>query len=583
MPDLKLLRIEDGDSQKNFVDKINSNFSNTVDFGGGPYGKIGPIGPQGEQGSVGPTGSYGDPGQRGNIWTVGPTQPSVSNSILGDFWIDTSNFNSVYVFNSSNVWESYGFSMASQDLFRIYGPLRTSSGMSTKSGYFISSLTPEDYTVVLSDSNFDDSPSGTSKYTFNPQYSKFVISTNSIYEGRKIIEFTKGVYSSDKSFYSKTPGFIWTSGATADRGSYGLTLSAQGGLFLDVPNSNLNLSSVTKDFTIKSEGFNLNMPSGNPFSLNSRFGNIVLDITNSKTLTFSTSNISYINNRFVFGVPLSFYSSPSESNSPVWIQTTVPGASNFRHRSSVGSSRNYSIFSVYGIATTVQTVMDLKSTGELYYNRRVDAVQAAQSPVNTTGATAYIGSSPGTATTVYWIPVLPTVALTSAASSASVKANTGVDFVIDPSYYNGDGSHDVGISLWTPAATGSTGYLGWLNLVAPNESMTIRVRTAKPNQYFRFLGLNTDSSQTTAPNGTYSNPVGNGQFVDVSGSTSRGASSVDFTIVNIDGPGATGSGSRWFKVYYSAYGGNLGVNVSSGYGKDTVKCGILYTYNSMPY
>jgi len=42
MPDLKLVRIENGDSQKVFIDKINQNFNNILGFGGGPYGKVGP-------------------------------------------------------------------------------------------------------------------------------------------------------------------------------------------------------------------------------------------------------------------------------------------------------------------------------------------------------------------------------------------------------------------------------------------------------------------------------------------------------------------------------------------------------------
>jgi len=71
MPDLKLLRIEEGDNQKNLVDKVNSNFSNIITFGGGPYGKLGQEGPEGDKGATGPVGSYGDMGARGSIWVVG--------------------------------------------------------------------------------------------------------------------------------------------------------------------------------------------------------------------------------------------------------------------------------------------------------------------------------------------------------------------------------------------------------------------------------------------------------------------------------------------------------------------------------
>ena len=72
MADLKLLRIEDGDSQSNLTDKANYNFASLLASGGGPYGRIGPIGPDGAKGSSGPVGSYGYFGGRGTIWTVGP-------------------------------------------------------------------------------------------------------------------------------------------------------------------------------------------------------------------------------------------------------------------------------------------------------------------------------------------------------------------------------------------------------------------------------------------------------------------------------------------------------------------------------
>jgi len=41
--------------------------------------------------------------------------------------------------------------------------------------------------------------------------------------------------------------------------------------------------------------------------------------------------------------------------------------------------------------------------------------------------------------------------------------------------------------------------------------------------------------------------------------------------MNIAGTGATSASRRWFKVYYSAYGGNIVGN----------ECGVMYTANSI--
>ena len=142
MPDLKLFRIEKGDSQKNLVDKINRNFSNIIVFGGGPYGKAGGEGAQGDPGLTGPVGSFGSPGNRGSIWSVGPIEPSPTGGFSSDFWLDSSNFNNVYQLSSGS-WLPYGFSLLGQDLFRVSEPVTTTSGNSSFSGYYLASINPE--------------------------------------------------------------------------------------------------------------------------------------------------------------------------------------------------------------------------------------------------------------------------------------------------------------------------------------------------------------------------------------------------------------------------------------------------------
>ena len=142
-------------------------------------------------------------------------------------------------------------------------------------------------------------------------------------------------------------------------------------------------------------------------------------------------------------------------------------------------------------------------------------------------------------------------------------ANNGIDYTIDKSGSAAPGER--GICVWVPGVGGSVGNNGgWLNLVDSNESVSFRVHSSKPlTDKFRYIGLNTSSLPNVAPNNTVS---GNYSYADLG--SGLGASTVDFTIINVTSPGGTGSNKRWFKVYYSAWGGNL----------TNIQCGTLSTY-----
>jgi hypothetical protein len=99
-----------------------------------------------------------------------------------------------------------------------------------------------------------------------------------------------------------------------------------------------------------------------------------------------------------------------------------------------------------------------------------------------------------------------------------------------------------------------------------HEAINFRVRTDSESKLIRFLGLNTSSTFNIAP----SAPLSSFQAVDLTGSDSFGASHIDFTIMNLNQGASIASSVRWFKVYYSAYGGNI---VGS-------KCGVMYTTGS---
>ena len=574
MPDLKLLRIEEGDNQKILVDKINSNFSDILTFGGGPYGKIGDQGPQGDSGQIGPIGSYGDMGSRGSIWTIGATDPGLTGYLNNDFWLNTRPElgNPIYQFSSTG-WNQYGFGILSADIFKTYANLPTLSGNSTYTGYTLRSVNPSNYTLVLS----DNSLAGASAST-NPQYSKVVIAINGGATGKNLMEFTKGSYSADTAFNTKTPRFYWTSTATTTALKYGLSWKNGDSLFFDIPLGQLKLSTTTNggsDSRYRSTGFNLNLAGSQGLSVTTG-GNFILNHKSTGTLLLSNRNIGAYFSFTMPGVSFNFTNPLNNSLPPLWIESTLSNSGNLRHRTNVISSRVSRLFQAY---TLSENIFDVKANGEVWYNKRINSIQPAQTVTPTvTGNTNIAGPT----VSVQWYTAIPGAIYSGAGGTASqrISSNNGSDFVISPSTY-GPGS-TIGVCLWTPA-TGGASFAdeenngGWLNMLNNHEAINFTVRTDSDSKYIRFLGLNTSNTFSDAPYG----PTGSAQAIDLTGATSSGASHVDFTIMNINRPsnvypppnGGTGAANRWFKVYYSAYGGNISGS----------KCGVMYTTNSTAF
>jgi len=581
MPDLKLLRIEEGDNQKVLVDKINSNFSDILTFGGGPYGKIGEQGPQGNPGQIGPTGSYGDMGSRGTIWTIGATDPGLTGYINNDFWLNIRPElgNPIYQFSSTG-WNQYGFGLLSADIFKTYPNLPTSGGNSTYTGYTLRSANPSNYTLVLS----DNSLAGASAST-NPQYSKVVIAINGGATGKNLMEFTKGSYSGDTSFNTKTPRFHWTSTATTTALKYGLSWKNGDSLFFDIPLGQLKLSTTTNggsNSRYRSTGFNLNLTGSQGLSVTTG-GNFILNHKSTGTLLLLNRNIGAIFSFTMLGVSFNFTNPLNNSLPPLWIESTLSNAGNLRHRTNVISSRVSRLFQAY---TLSENIFDVKANGEVWYNKRINSIQPAQTVTSTvTGNTNIAGPT----VSVQWYTAVPgAIYADSAGGTASqrISSNNGSDFVIRPSTFGPTAT--IGICLWTPATGGTkTGNVstfnveenngGWLNMLNDHEAINFTVRTDSDSKYIRFLGLNTSNTFNNAPHA----PAGSVQAIDLTGATSSGASHIDFTIMNINRPsdlypppnGGTGAANRWFKVYYSAYGGNISGS----------KCGVMYTTNSIAF
>jgi hypothetical protein len=555
MPDLKLLRIEQGDSQKNLADKVNQNFSDIIAFGGGPYGKVGKQGPQGDQGITGPVGPYGSLGYRGSIWTVGPTQPSATGGFNGDYWINPENFNSVYILNSGS-WSPYGFNLLGQDLFRIYEPVTTSSGNSTYSGYYISSINPQQNTLVLSDNIVAND-----SVTANPQYSKVVISIDGGATGKNLMEFTKSEYVDNTSFRSSTPRFFWSDRSLTN---YNLSFLSGGSLFFDL-SSNLSLQSKAFGYNLnfRSSGMILNLNSSLGFSARSSGGNIILDFKTTGTANFSAGNIRYSSSLFTMPVNFVITSQSTDSLPALWLSNSNSSVSGFRHKSNIQPNRSSRLFRAYDVASA-SSMFEVLGDGEVYLNRKVSSIQPSQSVSKGGTGTVYIGAT--SSVSVGWYAVIPTIAITSSVTN-TVNCNNGSNFVITPT--STGPSSATGIYLWTPSTGGGINTNpGWLNLInnQNSESISFTVRTDSESRLVRFIGLGLGQTYNVLPPGEYISSTGNGGFVDLTGNNSIGASHIDFTIINLYGQSAVAN-NRWFKVYYSAYGGNLG----------SVKCGVLYT------
>jgi hypothetical protein len=554
MPDLKLFRIEKGDSQKNLVDKINQNFSNIIVFGGGPYGKAGEEGAQGDPGLTGPVGSFGSPGNRGSIWSVGPIEPSPTGGFSSDFWLDSSNFNNVYQLSSGS-WLPYGFSLLGQDLFRVSEPVTTTSGNSSFSGYYLASINPELFNLVLSDSNISDG-----SVTANPQYSKVVVSIDGGATGKNLLEFNKSDFSNTVSFSSSTPRFFWSDRSTTN---YNLSFRS-GGNFLASITGNLTLNSqaTNYDVNLRSSGLTCNLNSASPFLAKSTGGNIFIDLKTTGTANFRTRNIRYSSNLFTTTFSYFLRTLTTDSNPALWISNSNSGVGGLRHKATIIPSRSSRLFRAFDVASA-KPMFEVYGDGEVYYNRKVDSIQPSYSvsPIGT--GTVFIGPTNGVS--VSWYPVVPTVAITSSVPNAIV-CNNGNNFVFAPT--TSGPSSNCGIYLWTPA-TGSAGNNpGWQNLLSNSEfeSISFTVRSDSESKLIRFIGIGLGQTYNVLPGGTYLAPSGNGIFADLTGATSSGASHVDFTVVNLPTVGSISGTSRWFKVYYSAYGGNLG----------TMRCGVLY-------
>lgn len=713
MNEPKILRIEEGDSQKSFIDKLNSNFSEIFFYGGGFLGRPGKKGISGTLGDIGIFGSFGNPGIRGSTWTVSAEIPG--NPIEGDFWLKAftdPNLNETYRYNGEN-WGIYEFGVSKTDIFSKTYPVNLSSdSLLNNTGVYISSRPFYRFNLVLSSSGY-------SFNSYNPLSSKLFISIGNSTSITNTDEVNMVFYKTDyinsvnliddnspESNYDIVYPEIWVPTNTDNGMRTGnvkqnsLRFKVSDNFKLDVgknlemsskkssiyyfsdgikiktndPNTPLILRTYKSDYGTRvqlsglaTSGFipifkpilnlenliynrigsgSFNLPSlsgtrGNIFggyvayfsefllirTQAESFGLKNIDnILNYNRIKFACKNIYnykendidgtlYVPLNGIFKNPYSyngtFYSAVSGGNNKnqgdpsLYILAENKMSSNLISHQRVNPDRKTSLLSIVDTSKKIE-LFKVLANGETFIRFKIEGEENPRgiSPVpgdpigqpgqpgglipNITG-NVFIGNSPGTSTSVKWLPLCPAIASDGTVPDINaiyINSGSNMVFEVDPSQSNP--SLNMGISIWMPSSStdsrSSKLNKGWLRLLDSNESIKITLRMKNPNRYFRFLGLNTGSSLNGSPDGTYGTPIGNGQFVDLSQNINKGANTVELTILNLSGSQSRSSSDRWFMVCYSAYNGSLHFpNASPTVGdRSFSRSGILYTRGSSP-
>jgi hypothetical protein len=213
---------------------------------------------------------------------------------------------------------------------------------------------------------------------------------------------------------------------------------------------------------------------------------------------------------------------------------------------------------LYRTTQSGATLFSVSGNGYVYMNKKVNSIQKEQTLTQTLQSTY-------NSVSVNWTTISPSISATTSATSL-LYVNNGSDYVIKKSASASAGLR--GICLWTPATGGSFGNNGgWLNLVEDGEAISFKVHSddsVTAANHFTYVGLNTTNDPLGSPD-TFNSGYNSGITL-----LPAAASSVEFTIVNITGTGGTSGTRRWYKVFYSAWGGGL----TGPY------CGVLTTCNA---
>jgi hypothetical protein len=545
MIDLRLLNLQEGDSQADVANKLNYNFNQIVNAGDGAYGPVGIPGVVGSYGATGITGPAGFQGQRGNFWFVQETGPTAGVT-GGDYWIDLANDCEVFEWVKSDgaySWVSQGFLLSQSGVFEIAASTTgLTSGYPTQA-YVIALPSPAEKTLVLSGASGPN--------VKNPQLSRVMIETGGT-TGFPLLEFSKYNYQSNSAFNSLTPKMKWYTTNTGSSDAYGLNLEARGGLGFNVANfngvayndvrftdgsivsgitgafsSDLNYYAATGDFRI---GTTLSINSANavwnnvgftgPVSFSATTG---VDRINSGRNTLMVQNgitynrtTSYTTGQNILSVKYSGSSSYSEYG------PYLASPNNFYLADSDGNNKFSKKTS--GYFPNPKTVSSSNNTGGYTWSGKITATQSFY----TVGA-----------------------AITPTTNSKMMRHQIGEFF--HPDLYTSGSVSEQALVIFIPNQYSSsrTGY-GYL-VDSASQSMTFRVNTTSSGRGFNAIILDAPnfssdpSTYFSLTAGAKKDAVLLGDLV-TGGDENTYADQFEFSIVKM---------GFELKVYFKAWGGNL--------------------------
>lgn len=295
MPTLNIINLNAGDTQEVLVNKINQNFDSIVANGGGPQGQDGPQGDQGPIGQAGPKGDQGVPGERGTRWFVSLTEPQGGTAgvgiVDGDYWVNTSSNNELYIYATGG-WQTTENFLEAQDVFTTLDSIVGPGGVTTKNAIVQSTLNPQNNTFVLSDGVLTSGNVGNA----NPNYSKFLIATDST-NGFPLLEFGKSnLATGSPSDYNKHPYFAWKNPSGSD---YGIRFIVPLDLLDMISGGNFNITSTSGNVNV----------SGITTSINSTTS-MTLTSSGSFNINSGSSNLIITSNQFNLSSSSAFFSVP---------------------------------------------------------------------------------------------------------------------------------------------------------------------------------------------------------------------------------------------------------------------------------
>jgi len=565
MIDLRLLNLQEGDSQQDVANKLNYNFNQIINAGGGAYGSVGIPGAVGFIGATGITGPAGFQGQRGNFWFVQDAGPT-SGVTGGDYWIDLANDGEVFEWAETNGtynWVSQGFLISQSGVFEIAASTTgLTSGFPTQA-YVTALPSPAEKTLVLSGASGSN--------VKNPQLSKMMIGTGGT-TGFPLLEFSKYAYQGTASFNTLTPKIKWYTTNTGSSDVYGLNFEARGGLGFNVANFNAIAYNDLR-FTTGSVAAGITGSFSSDLNYYAATGDFVMSPT---AFSINSANAAWNSTGFTGSVSFSLTTGASTINSgrnTLMLQNGIT----YNRVNSYSSGQNLlkvkytgsSTYSAYGPYLALPNNFYLAdSDGNNKFAKKTSGYfpnPKTVSSYNNTGTYTWSGKITGTQS------VFSVGAATSTTTNSNLMRHQIGEF-FNPDIFTGGEIKRQALSVFIPnsASSSKTGY-GYL--VSSGESMTFRVNTTSSGYGFNAIILdapttsNNPSSSFTFSAGTKRNAVRLGDLVQTGGNEDAYADQFEFTIVRIN------SLNEW-KVYFKAWGGNLKNYTTSD---SEIVCGCVST------